>query len=65
VHLNDMYAPPDYSSSTYLLLLISINLVPLLPHERSQTVYFIAQAHDFSHYIDIREKYFAVRAIQT
>uniref|UniRef100_A0A672P3T5 Discs large MAGUK scaffold protein 3 n=1 Tax=Sinocyclocheilus grahami TaxID=75366 RepID=A0A672P3T5_SINGR len=25
VHLNDMYAPPDYSSSTYLLLLISIH----------------------------------------
>lgn len=24
VHLNDMYAPPDYSSSTYLLLLLSL-----------------------------------------
>ena len=23
VHLNDMYAPPDYSSSTYLLLLLA------------------------------------------
>uniref|UniRef100_A0A8C2JVH8 Discs, large homolog 3 (Drosophila) n=1 Tax=Cyprinus carpio TaxID=7962 RepID=A0A8C2JVH8_CYPCA len=29
VHLNDMYAPPDYSSSTYLLLLISIHPLPL------------------------------------
>lgn len=24
VHLNDMYAPPDYSSSTYLLLLATV-----------------------------------------
>uniref|UniRef100_A0A8C1H7R8 Discs, large homolog 3 (Drosophila) n=1 Tax=Cyprinus carpio carpio TaxID=630221 RepID=A0A8C1H7R8_CYPCA len=31
VHLNDMYAPPDYSSSTYLLLLISIHPTPLRP----------------------------------
>uniref|UniRef100_A0A8C1NE82 Discs, large homolog 3 (Drosophila) n=1 Tax=Cyprinus carpio TaxID=7962 RepID=A0A8C1NE82_CYPCA len=31
VHLNDMYAPPDYSSSTYLLLLISIHPLPLRP----------------------------------
>uniref|UniRef100_A0A673LI08 Discs, large homolog 3 (Drosophila) n=1 Tax=Sinocyclocheilus rhinocerous TaxID=307959 RepID=A0A673LI08_9TELE len=29
VHLNDMYAPPDYSSSTYLLLLISIHPMPI------------------------------------
>uniref|UniRef100_A0A8C3APE2 Discs large MAGUK scaffold protein 3 n=1 Tax=Cyclopterus lumpus TaxID=8103 RepID=A0A8C3APE2_CYCLU len=28
VHLNDMYAPPDYSSSTYLLLLVAGHVYP-------------------------------------
>lgn len=39
VHLNDMYAPPDYSSSTYLPLLVVPNTVHTLSEAR--TIFYI------------------------
>lgn len=41
VHLNDMYAPPDYSSSTYLPL----PAVPVIQHCLSQKLHVILLIH--------------------
>lgn len=39
VHLNDMYAPPDYSSSTYLPLIIAMVISVQAQTSQSQSAF--------------------------